>query len=394
MSNGITDLVLPIMAKGLKKLRRNAGIIPLVNRGYETDFKEKGETVRVTVGSAKTVSDVTPSMTFPTPADSTLAKIDITLSKWRGTSAHIRDDEVQKFDASKDFIPGAIDECISPIIDEIHDHVAAQYTGVYGIVGTAGTTPFASNLDVLVDAHTVLRDQRAPKDARAALIDIAAEGKLLKLAALQEAQKAGDSRTLREGQMGRLLRFDMDSADVMPYHTSTPFTAGACTVNGVQAAGVGSTDNLQTGTLSIAKATNAAPVVAGDILEFTVGGVVQQHTVVTGVTLAVGNTSVTVAPALRVATAGGETVTLRASHRVNLAFHRDAFALAMVPAKEFTVGGDAASRMVFSQMVQDPVSGIAIRVQVVRGYHMTAWYFDALWGSKLVRPALACRIAG
>ena len=42
----------------------------------------------------------------------------------------------------------------------------------------------------------------------------------------------------------------------------------------------------------------------------------------------------------------------------------------------------------------DPQTGITLRLEVSRQYKQVVWEFDLLWGSKLIRPELATRIAG
>lgn len=259
-------------------------------------------------------------------------------------------------------------------------------------MGTAGTTPFASDASAATNARKILNKQLCPLDMRSAVLDYDAEANALALAPFRDASQSADNAVVAEGQIGRKYGMQWYGDDHVPTHTSTALTAGAATINGVNAAGGGSTDNLRTGTVSIAKATNSAPLVAGDILEWTVGGVVQQHVVVTGVTLAVGNTTVTVAPALRVATAGGETVTLRATHVVNMAFRYDAFAFATRSLIEPSL--DVGAPGYKMETMTDPVSRLTVRVEVMRQYKQWCWDFDILYGGLLVQPANAVRIAG
>src|SRR5262249_47126766 len=135
------------------------------------------------------------------------------------------------------------------------------------------------------------------------------------------------------------------------------------------------------------KATSPTPCVRGDIL--TCAGDSQTYVVLADVVLAVGNTIVSIAPALRVAKIGGEAVSLKASHVVNLVFHRDAFAFANRPvADQLFTGGNEISQMT------DPQTGISMALEVSRQYHQTWWEFSLLYGTKIVRPELAMGLAG
>ena len=84
-------------------------------------------------------------------------------------------------------------------------------------------------------------------------------------------------------------------------------------------------------------------------------------------------------------------VTFKASHVVNLAFHRDAFAFANRPLVQSTQDMQLGSRIM---SMQDPKTGITLRLEVSRQYKQVVWEFDLLWGSQLVRAPLATRIAG
>jgi hypothetical protein len=156
----------------------------------------------------------------------------------------------------------------------------------------------------------VLIRQKCPRFMRKLLLNSGAFGNATGLENFRFVDRAGASETLRKGGIGRAYSFDWHQDVGLDglSHISTPLTAGAATINGAHS--VGST------VISINKATNSSPLVAGDIISFV--GNTLTHTVVTSVNLAVGNTNVTIQPPLQVARVGGEAVTLRASHSINL----------------------------------------------------------------------------
>ena len=84
-------------------------------------------------------------------------------------------------------------------------------------------------------------------------------------------------------------------------------------------------------------------------------------------------------------------MTIAEDHVVNLAFHRDAFALAMRLLTAGTLDLSLGNQIV---SMTDETTGLLLRLEVSRQYKQTVWEFDVLWGTKLVRPELACRIAG
>jgi len=138
--------------------------------------------------------------------------------------------------------------------------------------------------------------------------------------------------------------------------------------------------------------TEGTGMLEGDI--FTIAGDDQTY-VVSADAESAG--AVTFTPALKVAIVGATEITLKASHVVNLGFHRDAFGLAMrspdAGIKEL-LGQRIAGNVLESVVLQDPVSKLIMRLELIRGYKMTIWDVDCLWGTALVSPERACRLAG
>jgi hypothetical protein len=332
------------------------------------------------------IRDVVPAATYPTPTDTTTQQVQITLDKWKQNDPfYLTDKDCQEIMASEYFIPMQMEEAVKALAGEVNLSIHREYKGVYGYTGTAGTTPFASNVTDATNARKVLHQQLAPRSERRGVLNFDAEANALALPAFSDAEKIMSATVKMEGEIGRKYGIDWVADDHVLTHTSTPFSAGAVTVNGVAAAA----PTARTSTLSIAKATNTSPLVAGDIITFA--GDSQTYVVTTDVTLAVGNTNVTVAPGLKVAKAGGEAVTLKASHVVNLAFHRDAFAFATRPLADDAISKELGNKIL---SMQDPLTGLVLRLEVMRQHKQVAWEFDILWGAKLIRPELATRIAG
>ena len=96
-----------------------------------------------------------------------------------------------------------------------------------------------------------------------------------------------------------------------------------------------------------------------------------------------------VEPGLKLALAGDETITIKGTHAVNLAFHRDAFAFVSRPLAD---NADGLGNIIQSAI--DPVSGLALRLEVSRQHKRTRFSYDVLYGLACVRRELACRVAG
>ena len=85
----------------------------------------------------------------------------------------------------------------------------------------------------------------------------------------------------------------------------------------------------------------------------------------------------------------GEAITVKGSHVMNIGFNRYAFALAVRPiAMDVFQGGNQI------QQFTDPVSGISLTLEISRQNNQTAFDLKILYGCALIRPELACRLAG
>jgi hypothetical protein len=205
--------------------------------------------------------------------------------------------------------------------------------------------------------------------------------------AVHRAVYTGDRQTRVQGFINRVMGADWHMDHNIPTHTAGTLLNGSSTkvtlVTGALSAGAT--------TLAVDHTTLTGTIVQGDVLAFAGHSGTYVVTNATPVT-ASGNeaTGTTISPALRANVADNETCTFQASHVVNLIFHRDAFALATRPLED-TAPRELGS-IVMSEV--DPISGLALRLEVNRQHKQTRWSFDILYGAALVRPALAARILG
>jgi coat protein Gp5 len=381
MPNTLTNIMPKILARGLMSLRQRVIMPRLVNSDYAMEAAKKGDVINVPIPVAQTASDVVPSNTPPVPASNTPDVVQIPLDNWKHSDFHLTDKELVQIDRNEHFFPMQAEEAVKALANAVNIDIFDEYKGVFGFAGTAGTTPFVTGIKEATELRKVLNQQLCPLDQRRVVLNFDAEANALTQSAFRDASQSGKSQVVQQGELGVFFGMDWFADDHVPTHVSTPLSAGAATVNGAHAAGVK--------VVSIAKATNPSNLVAGDIIKFA--GDNQTYVVTANVTLAVGNTNVNIYPGLALAKTGGEAVTLTATHVANLAFHRNAFAFATRPLQSSTVDLELGNQMM---SMQDPKSGIVLRLEVSRQYKQTVWDFDILWGAKLVRPELAARLAG
>lgn len=385
MANSFSAIMPKILARGLRVLRERAVMPRLVNLDYSMEAAEKGDTIDVPISAAVGTRAVTPSNTPPAPSDTTPTKVQVTLDNWRQTDPfYMTDKEMVEIDRNAHFLPGQVEEAVKALANYVNQQIHALYVGVYGFAGTAGTDPFASTVTGATDARKVLNQQKCPLDMRRGVVNFNAEANMLALPAFSDAEKIMSPIVKLEGEIGRKYGIDWVADDHVTNHVSgTP--GGTPLVNNGAGYAAGSTS------IAIDGLTNTTgDYHAGDIISFASHS---QTYVVTALATANGSGQVTVTidPPLVAAITDNSAVTLKASHSVNLVFHRNAFAFATRPLAT-TVADLAMGRQIMS--MQDPQTGLNLRLEVSRQHKQTVWEFDILFGCKLVRAALAARLAG
>lgn len=382
MAQDLSAITPKILAKGLQALRLQCVMPQLVNFDWSVEAAQKGATIDIPVSAAIAVQDVTAANTPPVTADTTPTLVQVPLDQWKEAPFYMTDKDLLQ--ASNDILPLQASEAVKAIAETVNAYIITQMAkGFYSQVYTSGTDPLGSDLSAIIAARKLMAKTAAPLNPRRFVISPEAEGNALGLTQFTNVQVSGSTAGLVEGTLGRKLGFDwyMDQ-QIGQSPCSAPLSAGAATCNGVNALGAT--------TISIAKATGTHVLVEGDI--FTKAGDTQQYVVCNSpnVTLIVGNTNVSIYPPLKVATTGGEAITLQPASKANLAFHRDAFAFASRPLRQT----EFAEVPVHTMTMTDNVSGLSLRLEITREHKRYRWSFDCLYGGKVVRREFGARVSG
>lgn len=375
--NTITNVLPKLLAQGLVALRESVRLPRLVNSSYSQLASRKGNVINVPIPSAIAATNVSPSITMATNVASAPTVALVTLDFWKEATFHLDDSEMVS--VMEGTIPMQASEAVKALANSVDTYIMGKATGVYGMAGVPGTSPFSGSLNMAVSARQLLNEQLAPLSDRRVVVDPTAESNLLLNTQVLQFDQRGDRGGIITGTIGTKLGFDwyMDQ-------NITSYTPGTGWATGYTASTVGGA--VGDATLNITNTTASGTVLVGDI--FTSAG--QQH-VVTAAATASATVPFAVAfnPALKTAVATGDAITVvGTAYTRNLAFHRDAFAWASRPLGDVPALGSA------FQSVSDPVSGITLRLEVSRQYKQTTFSYDILGGANLIRPELAVIIAG
>lgn len=376
MANSFEAVIPKLLAQGVMALRQNAVMTRLVNRSYESLAAQKGDVINVPLPSAIAARDVSPDVVFASNQDSAPTSAQVTLDFWKEASFHLTDKDLQE--VMNGTIPMQASEAIKSLANEVDKYIMGKHIGFFGFVGTPGTAPFASAITTAGDARKKLNKQLAPASDRRAVLDPDAEANLLALPNILDFDKRGDQGGIINGSIGHKLGFDW----YMDQNVSS-YTPGTAWVTGFAAAAAAASGAT---TMSVINVTAAGSIKAGDI--FSVGN--GQYVVTASVT-ASASVALTISfyPALATAVASASGISvLGSTYTANLAFHRDAIAWASRPLADVNGLGNQMMSAV------DPVSGVALRLEVSRQYKQTTFSYDILGGANVIRRELGVKILG
>lgn len=380
----IDDLYGKILAMGAQTIRNHTVLPQLVNNvsmGSPTDKKPQGGTVEVLIPPEFATRDVVPASTPPvSDAPPSPTVVPVTLDYWKEVNFPLTEKHINLIENADGTVPMFIAQAAATLGDEISETIAAQYTGIYGFVGTPGETPFGSDTSVAQAARTMLVKQQCPKVMRQLVLDPDAFGNATGLSAFANAQASGTTLTIAEGEIGRKLGFYWHEDMAIARHTTG--AAGSVLVDQGTGASLGQT------TAHFDGFTTKASV--GDV--FTVAGDSQTY-VVTACTDLVGtDADVSFQPAAKEAWDDNAAVTFKASHQVNLAFNPYAFAFSSRPAAQLNIPELNQGKLLATWV--DEQTGLVLKLELKDEYHQTGFYMSCLWGTKLVLPKFAARVAG
>ena len=375
-SNTLSVVIPQLLAQGLQALRQMAIMPNYVNRGYESLAGDKGSTIDVPIPSAITAQQVSPSYVPPDDTGVVPTKVSIALDQWWEAPFFLSDKDL--IEAMNGIIPMQASEAVKSLANKVDADILALYKQTFSASGTPGVTPFGTDTSEFLRADQLINDTLTPADPRFVVMNSRAKANALGLRAFQDTSYRGDTQGIIKGQIGEKLGAVWFMDQNVPSHTAGVWT-GVGTTTGTNAAGA-TTVNLTGGTGSI---------LAGDI--FTIAGDEQQYVCVTPTGTA-PTTAMTIQPPLKKAASSTEVITVLGAsdtYRVNMLFHRDAFALATRPFS----GADPMGLGTYMSAV-DPISGLTLRLEVSRQHKRTRFAYDILYGVKCVRPEFACRMVG
>ena len=372
MANSFDDLIPKLIAGAMPIIRTHAVLPRLVTRDYQGMAAQKGSTIDVPITPTMTSRDVTPGPTPPANQDTTEGVVSITLDKWRECTFHMTDKELAELADGQ--YPKKAAAAAATLADYVDTQLFTCISEGAGIaLGTAGTDPFAS-LALAQEVNTELNQRSALKTGRHCVFNALAEANLIALDTFANSDFVGDVTAMTEGafnENGRRLGANWWQDENAPTHTKG--TGASFLVNGA----------LAEGATTITADGGSGTILAGDVVTFAAD--TDNKYVVTealsGGSFKIGGVG------LRVAIPDNNAITVNNNHTVNVAFHTDAVALVT---RELQTDGGNPDVM----SMTDPMTGLTIRLERLRGWRQTTYAFDVLFGCKVVESKHAIKVMG
>lgn len=378
MANTLTGLI-PDIYEALDVVsREQVGFAMAVSSQNTAERAAQNQSVIVPIYGEETATDITPGVTPPDDGDNATDKTSIVLNYAKRVPVRLTGKDsvgLNHGPGVTNYRAGRFAQGFRKLANMIESSLAAQFVYASRATGTAGTTPFGSDIGGTAQALKILTDNGAPRDDLRMVINSSAAANMRTLGILTKANEAGTDNPLRTGALLDINGFRIGETGQSTALSHTKGTGSGYLVNGT----------LAVGDTAITVDTGSGTIVAGDVI--TIDGDTNQYLVTEA--LAAGTVTIA-APGLLVAPADNAAVTVGNSYSANMAFARSAFQMA-ARAPELPEEGDMAADR---QIVTDPFSGLSFEIALYAQYRQIQYEISLVWGSKIVKPEHTCLLLG
>lgn len=376
MANTLTTLAPTLFSAAKLVAAEPFGVVGAINTSFDDKGVAKGDKVRVDVAPTRPASDFTPANVASTGGDATATGIDVTITKSRKVDWHLTGEQQRSLDnatISTDWVSQLIQQGMRTLRNEAEvDAALAVKVGASRAYGTAGTTPFASDLTALTNARKILVDNGAPKADMQMVFDTNAGLNLRNLGVLQNAYQAGSDQERRSGEFLPQMGFRLAESAGIGLHTKG--TGSGYLVNNAGPYAIGTT--------AITLDTGTGTILAGDVITFA--GDTNKYVVASALA---SNVVTIAAPGLRQTLADNVALTVGNNFTANLAFERSAVVGTLRPPLM------PANPTITQMMISDD-KGMTYLMLDIAQYGQRTWELHLAWGFQSVNSEFSAIVLG
>lgn len=361
--------------EALIQLEKALGMAGRVHRGYDKAPQQKGSVISISRPSTFSAQDAPSSA-----QDIDAGEVQISLDNWREVKFKLTDKELT-FTTEK-----IITDHIRPAAYALADDIDQKLTALYKNVPWFKVNSSPCAVADITAVQRIMFNNHVPEDEtmRHLMLSGVQREEFLNLAAFAQWQGAGQDgvETQMRGSLGRRYGFEIFANQNVKTHTAG--VAADATGALSAAASKGAT------TIAFDGVTAAGTFKAGD--SFVLAGNTQRYVFTADATAdgAGAVASASIFPALVQDYADNTVITIDLqSGDQGIAFHRNAFALAMAPLSE--LGNQLGARIA---TVTDPVTNLSLRSRLYYVGNSSEVHvaLDVLYGIKTLDANLACRL--
>jgi N4-gp56 family major capsid protein len=211
----------------LVALRKELVYGAFINRDYEGEISEAGDTVRITSVGRPTIQTYVPGITSINPEDVNDSQRTLVVDQSKFYSFKV--DDVDARQAKGNVIPQTMNEAAFGVADVIDQYIASFYTGIQtanqlgSITVNSATTPTDVYDKVLIPIRTKLKKANVPSNGRSIAVTPEMYGCLLRDSRFIKANESGGTEGLRNGIVGRAAGFDIVETNNAPNTTGSEY---------------------------------------------------------------------------------------------------------------------------------------------------------------------------
>lgn len=377
MSNTLTALAPTLFSAARVVAAEPFGVITAIDTRFDDKGVAKGDTVTVDIAPSRPASDFTPAPAAGTGGDATASSIGVQITKSRKVDWHLTGEQIRSLDnggISQDWVSQLVQQGMRTLRNEAEaDAALAVKIGASRGFGTAGTTPFATDLSAMTNARKILQDNGAPMADLQLAVDSSAGLNLRNLGIIQKANEAGSEEERRSGRLLRQFGFNISESAGIGTH-----------VKGTAANYTTATAGYPVGTTSIPVITGTGTFVPGDLV--ALAGDTNKYVVAAG--LGAPGTLVIAEPGLRQAVPAAATaITVSANYAANLAFERAACVGVLRPPI-------MPVNPTIEQLAISDAFGMTYLMLDIAQYGQRSWELHLAWGFKSVNGVFSAVLPG
>jgi hypothetical protein len=369
--NNLTKLI-PILFAALQIVSRElVGFTPATSRNSTADQAALNQMVRIPMTPETELQNITPG-TPPTNGGTDFGYVDMAITNnkiakpivWNG------DEQISVGGQLNQMMINQYAQAMRAITNQVERDVCLEAAigaaQAGNVTGTAGVTPFASDLTDLARVKKLQDDLGTPLGDRHFVINTATGMALRSLQQLTSVAHSGETDMLRRGVLNNLMGYAIrESGGYLPVNpgTQASLTISADAAKGSNAISV----SALTGTLNI----GAIIKIANNFYTLTAPAIA-------------GATTLNISPTLKEDVNSGITATIASAYLPNIAFSRDFIYLATrhpaMPQQANKPGGTLLDMI----SLTDPVSGLSFQVCLFDRYRQIAIEIGLAWGVKAI----------